>query len=126
MEKKKLTLAEIIAKKAEKKNKEHTTEDVFVESLGGDITIRRVSKEIVYRALDMMGETASNNVYANAYIVYHGVAEFQSQELTNDEKEPVNVVYNLLELYEISDLASKIMKLSGVIKPEDTANEVKN
>jgi hypothetical protein len=124
---KKLTLADLIAKKAEKEAKQNRTEDVYIESLGGHITIQNPPRSVIYKAIDMMGDSAEDNVYANAYLIYHSVKMFQEKELHDayEVKDPVEIVGKLLEPVEINEVATKIMTLAGFAKPEDVEKNLK-
>lgn len=124
----KLTLADLIAKKAEKEAQKNRTEDVYVESLGGSITIHRPANKIIYQAIDMDNSGIEDKLYANAYLIYHSVKSFQEKELHEayGVKEPVEVVFQLLEPIEIKEVAEKIMEISGFAKVEQVEKNSKN
>lgn len=124
----KLTLADLIAKKAAKEAEQNRTVDIFVESLGGSITVQNPKKNVVYKTIDMTGESAEDNMYANAYLVYNSISLFQDKSLHEayEVKDPIEIVEKLLLPVELKQVADKIMELAGFNKPEDTIENVKN
>lgn len=124
----KLTLADLIAKKAAKEAEQNRTVDIYVESLGGSITVQNPKKNVVYKTIDMTGESAEDNMYANAYLVYNSVSMFQDKSLHEayEVKDPIEIVEKLLLPVELKQVADKIMELAGFNKPEDTIENVKN
>lgn len=124
----KLTLSDLIAKKAQKEAAQNRTEDVFIEGLQGCITVHNPDKKILYKAIDMMGESTEDTIYANAFLIYNAVKDFQSPELLKayEVKDNVEIVFKLLTLAEISDVATTIMELTGFAKPEQVKKNLKN
>ncbi|MFD2671812.1 phage tail assembly chaperone [Marinicrinis sediminis] len=125
----KLTLADLIAKKAAKQASKDRTEEVYINSLGGEIDIKRPKNSFLYKTIDMLkDESFEDVIYANSYLIYHSVSAFQDKSLHEayEVKEPVEIVQELLEISEINEVATKILELAGFSKPEDLKNEVKN
>lgn len=124
----KLTLADLIAKKAEKEAQQNKIEDIYIESLGGSITIQSPSKSIVYKAIDMTTDKIEDKMLANCYLIYNSVKDFQKPELHEayEIKDPLQIVEKLLEPFEINEVANKIMELSGFSKPEQIEEDLKN
>lgn len=124
----KLTLADLIAKKAAKEAQQNRTEDVYIDSLGGSISVHNPNKSVIYKVMGKMGENIEDNVYANAELIYHSVKYFQNAELLEayEVKEPVEIVGKLLEPYEINEVATRIMEISGFAKPEEVESNIKN
>ncbi|MNC84341.1 hypothetical protein D3C75_1388640 [compost metagenome] len=58
----------------------------------------------------------------NARLIYNSIKELQDKEFYGD-RDPAAATEELFEPYEVGELADKIMKLSGFIRPEE---EVKN
>ncbi|MDN4093576.1 hypothetical protein QYF48_12195 [Brevibacillus agri] len=123
----KLTLADLIAKKAAKEeSSKNKTTSIYVKSLDGELEIEVPNRKIIYQVIDMTGESMESKMYANAYLVYHSVKLFRQPEMIEGKSDPVDIVFDMLEPYEIGEIQSKIMELSGFVKPEETFEELKN
>lgn len=124
----KLTLEALIAKKAEKEAERSRSEEVYIDSLGGAITVTTPSRNIFYKAMDMAGDTLSSQVYANKFLIYNAVPVFRSKELLEayEVSDNVEIVDILLTMAEINELTEKLMVLGGITKPEKVQEEVKN
>ncbi|SDT22105.1 hypothetical protein SAMN05444162_3455 [Paenibacillaceae bacterium GAS479] len=125
----KLTLADLIAKKADKQAVKFKSEDVYIDGLGGTVTITVPSKSVIYKAIDMMDRTSLESVmYANCFLIYNSIKELQSAELLEayDISDNVLIVDELLTIAEVNELTNKIMVLAGVNKPEEVESELKN
>lgn len=118
----KLTLAALMQKKAAKETQEVKTKEVYVESLGAEITLSGVKRNIIYKITDTEGDSFADKMYANSLAVFHGVSLFQHPDFVGGG-DPVDAINAVLEPYEISELAGEIMKLSGFSKPDE---DVKN
>ncbi|MGQ7276640.1 phage tail assembly chaperone [Brevibacillus thermoruber] len=116
----KLTLADLIAKKAEKEAQANRSEEMYIESLGGSITVHTPKKSVVFKSIDMTGDSVEDNMYANAYLVYESVPMFQDKSLHEayEVKEPVQIVEKLLLPVEIKEVAEKAMELAGFTKKD--------
>ncbi|MBO7747352.1 hypothetical protein I8J29_24510 [Paenibacillus sp. MWE-103] len=123
----KLTLGDLIAAKAAKAERVNRSEEVYIDSLGGTTTMQAPAREVVYKAIDMQGDTA-DNVYSNTYVVYNSIPLFRDPELlaAYEVKDNLEIVARLLEPYEINELAGRAMMLGGYAKPEEAAKGVKN
>lgn len=124
----KLTLTDLVAKKAEKEAARTRSEDVYVESLGGYLTVQSPPRNIFFKSIDMSGDTTESQVYANMFLIYNSVSLFRNSELLAeyDVTDNVEIVEKLLEFHEIKDLAEKAMELSGFMKPQKLDEEIKN
>lgn len=126
----KLTLKDLIAKKAAKQAAKNWSEDVHIESLGGDITVQHPGEKILFKVIDMVdgSGTAEDAVYANAFAVYHAVKLFQSPELHEEYgvMDNIDIVRELLSPFEINELAQLIMERSGFTKAEQVKENAKN
>lgn len=124
----KLTLSALIAKKAEKEAARNRSEDMYIESLGGSITVTAPSRSIFYKAIDMTEDTVESQVYSNMFLVYNAVSLFRNQELLDAYEviDNVDIVDRLLTIAEIKEVANKVMELGGFSKPEEVQEEVKN
>lgn len=123
----KLTLSDLIAKKAAKEAQKTVTAEVFIPSLEGSITVFRPDRHVLYKSGDMSGETISEKMYANAFLVYNSCKAFQTPELQEayGVSDPVDIVSEMLDPIEIQEVAEKITQISGWTKVEAT-QEVKN
>lgn len=126
----KLTLADLIAKKADKEAARTRTKDVYVESLGGLITIQAPERSVLYKGMDMIGDNsnAEDTMYANAFLIYNSVKDFREPDLlaAYEVKDPIEIVGKLLELFEIAEVSEEILALTGFSKPEKVKNDTKN
>lgn len=124
----KLTLSALIAKKADKEAARNRSEDMYIESLGGCITIDVPIRSILYKAIDMTGDTTESQVYANMFIIYNAVSLFRNPELLEayDIKDNVEIVDRLLTIAEIREVAERVLELAGFSKPEEVKQEQKN
>jgi hypothetical protein len=126
----KLTLADLVAKKAAKEARSTQTKDVYVHSLEGNITLEIPTRDTVYKMIDMQGDGSNmaDVVYANAFLVYHAVPLFRDPELLEayDVKDKIEIVGKLLEPFEINEVAGLVMKLAGFTKPEAIEESTKN
>lgn len=124
----KLTLSALIAKKAAKEAAQNFNEDIYIDSLEGEITLTHPGKKICYKAMDMIGESTEENLYANCFLIYHAVKLFQDPELhvAYEVKDPVDIVDKLLTVSEIGKVSSRVMELTGFANVNQADDEVKN
>lgn len=120
----KLTLASLIQKKANKATQEVKTKDVYVASLDAEITLSSVKRNVIYNITDNDADTLEEKMYMNSLVVYHGVSLFQHADFVGDG-DPADAVNDVLEPYEINELAETLMILSGFAK-SDKVDEIKN
>lgn len=127
-ENKKLTLADLIAKKREKQAEKSRIEPFYVTSLGGEVEVSNPGASAVYRIMDMPSDTTEDGVYANATLIYQAVKLFHTPELHDEfeTKDPIDIVLILLTPAEIKLLAEKVMEIAGFSSPEEMSNDVKN
>lgn len=122
----KLTLSDLIAKKAAKEAAQNFSEDIYVDSLEGCITVTNPGKSALYKCMDMVDrESTETTIYANAYLIYHSVKVFQDSALQDayECKDPIEIVGKLLTPVEIGEVATRIIELSGFTKvDEETKN----
>lgn len=122
----KLTLNDLIAKKAAKEAAQNFSEDIYIDSLEGCITVTNPGKSAVYKCMDMMDrESTETTIYANAYLIYHAVKVFQDATLQEayECKDPIEIVGKLLTPIEIGEVAYRITELCGFGKVDE---EIKN
>lgn len=124
----KLTLASLIAKKADKEAARNRSEDMYIESLGGSITVTAPNRSVFYKAVDMTEDSVESQVYSNMFLIYNSVSLFRNQELLEayDVIDNVEIVDRLLTVVEIKEVANKVMELGGFAKPAKEKEELKN
>ncbi|MWC26632.1 phage tail assembly chaperone [Paenibacillus sp. MMS18-CY102] len=126
----KLTLAALIEKKAAREVRANRTEEVFVDSLDGMLTLSVPPKDIVYKSIDMQqeGNSVADTMYSNALVIYHSVELFRDPELLKayEVSDNIEIVSKILEPYEVNDIAVKVLELGGYSKPGATQADLKN
>lgn len=124
----KLTLSALIAKKADKEAARNRSEDMYIESLGGSITVTAPNRSIFYKAVDMTEDSVESQVYSNMFLIYNSVSLFRNQELLEayDVIDNVEIVDRLLTVVEIKEVANKVMELGGFANPTKEKEELKN
>ena len=124
----KLTLDELIRRKVQiqEAKKQRKTQDLYIDSLGGTITITEPTKEILIDVTNMDKDTYS----INKYVVYNCVTEpnLKSQELqdTYECAEPYDIVDKLFSYGEVMQLGSYLNQLSGLTSGVEKLEEIKN
>lgn len=120
----KLTLDELIRRKEQiiMQRKLSETKDLYVESLGGTITITAPPEDILEDMAEMDQTTA------NKYAVYQCVKEpcLKSKELqaVYECTEGMDIVSKLFKIGEITRISEEITALMGYSK--ETVHEIKN
>lgn len=113
--KKKLTIADLIAKKTEKEKKRHETKSFYVESLGGEVLLERPDDETILKAVDMFkDETLSGIMDGYIFLIYNSIALFRNPELHKEYEvlDPLDIVSKLLELSERMAIGEEILKMT--------------
>lgn len=128
---KKLTLEDLINKKAEREFKK--TIDVEVESLGGTITLKQVPLSSILRIIDdsvgTHGQGFVGIAEAIKLLIYHSCPLLQSEKLHEayDCAEPFDIVEKLFtnDLMAINDIGEQLLKLYN-LDLEKIHNMLKN
>lgn len=108
---KKLTLEDLIAKKEQVLAIKKKTQELEIKSLGGSITIKSATTDIISDAISKGGHEA------DVYAVYNCVIEpnLKDKKLQDAYEcfEPIDIVDKLFSNGDASFIAEQIMKLSG-------------
>lgn len=112
-ERKKLTLTELLENTEQYKVKHNVTEDLYIERLGADITIKKLDEATCTDSFEMTKD-GTNSDY---FIVYHSVVEPNLKDAKLQEKlkcvEPTDIVKKIFELGEIALIAQAAIDLAG-------------
>jgi len=120
----KITLSELMARKEQmlegKKTKK--TQELYVASLDGTITIETPDKALVADAVDMEN--------GDIYIAYQCVKEPNLKDASLQKEfgcvEPMEIVEMIFDTGEIPQIAQQIMKLAGYGDSVKAVEEIKN
>lgn len=124
--KKKLTIADLIAKKTEKEKKKHESKLFYVESLGGEVLLERPEDDVILKALDMFkDESLSSIMEGYIFLIYNSVALFRNPELHKEYEvlDPLDIVSKLLELSERMGMGEEILKMTRM---QSVGEDLKN
>lgn len=122
----KLTLAVLIAKKAQNSTRKMRTKDVYVESLDSVITLNEPSKELLYKFSDRFHDTSNNTedrYMAMSYLISQSVDLFKDKSFYEEEGSPELSVHKLLSIEDISMIQEELNKLTSA---KSINEEVKN
>lgn len=123
----KLTLDELIRRKIQiqESKKQRKTQDLYIDSLGGTITITEPTKEILTDISNMGNDTYNVNKYA----VYNCVTDpnLKSQELQEAYEcaEPYDIVDKLFSYGEVTQIGSRLTELAGLTSGVNIAKDLK-
>ena len=126
VEKKKLTLEDLIAKKTEKEHKRNATEPFYVASLDGEIGLTVPEEEVIFKTMDLLeDEDFSNILKTYSYLIYNSVPILRNPELHRayDVVDPLDIVPKLFDIKERVQLGEQLLKMTGL---DELGNDVKN
>ena len=109
-----ITVEDILRRKDFFKEKDNRTQELYVSSLDADIIIKKPSKELLLESSEM-----DDDVEANSFLVYECIKtpDLHSpalHEMFKDKiKEPWDIVYEVFDVMEVSDIADMLIDLSG-------------
>lgn len=122
---KKLTIEQLIG--ARSNREKFATKDIYVESLGGMVTISKCKYDVILGAMDRLTKDSNMTSMLDVFkeLLYKSIAIFRNDELLKayEIAEPFDIVTELLELGEIMTLGNEVLKLYGFDGLED---EIKN
>ena len=124
--KKKLTIADLVAKKTEKEKKKHESKPFYVESLGGEVLLERPEDDVILKALDTFkDESLSSIMEGYIFLIYNSVALFRNPELHKEYEvlDPLDIVSKLLELSERMEMGEEILKMTRM---QSVGEDLKN
>jgi len=113
---KRLTVAELLAKKEQLKQRKKRTQTIYVESLDAEIVIQEPSHAIALESLEMAHDPG-NNDRADIHVVYHCVVEpnLKDAELQIEFgcAEPTDIVGKVFLPGEIAAISGHALQLAG-------------
>ncbi len=111
----KITVKNLLAQKEQLKNKKEVKEDLYIDSLGGDITVKEPSSELCVESFEMAQTGDSSR--ADAHIVYNCVIEptLKDEELQKEYAcvEPSDIVKMIFKPGEIAAISGHCMTMAG-------------
>ncbi|QNB48210.1 hypothetical protein BR63_19205 [Thermanaerosceptrum fracticalcis] len=123
MDKKKLTIKDLIAKKEAIKDQSKILQ-LYVKSLDGLITIQKPSRQLCLDAIEM------GNAEGDAYLVYNSVVEpnLKDKELQDAFGcvSPLDIVEAIFEPGEIVSIAKECLVFAGYGDNVKLVDEIKN
>lgn len=112
----KITIADLLAKKEQLKNKKPKTQTLYVESLGGEIVIQEPDDSIAIEALEMTQDDEQKDL-ADPYLVYNCVIEPNLKDPTLQSEfgcaEPTDIPKIVFKSGEIATIGGFALKLAG-------------
>lgn len=118
MNEKKLTLADLVARKAQSESDKTQYKDVYVEKLGGCLTLKKLPLGKMLDMMDAAGENASlrESLDYEASLIYESCPMLHNKELIGDLAEPTDVVYKILEddIGAIAELSASVLDFYGM------------
>lgn len=112
----KVTVKSLLAKKEELKNKKKQTLTLYVESLGGEITVEEPSRALSMEAIGMSQDPVTADK-ADAHMVYNCVVEpnLRDPELQQEFGcvEPTDIVDMIFRAGDIVSISGYALELSG-------------
>lgn len=109
---KKLTLADFITRKEQRERDKKTpqTDDLYIKSLDGYITVSEPTSE---QLTDARKIAEDNEEYGNTYIVYQCCVEPSLKSAELQSGEPFDTVLSVFKPGEVQMIAAHLMKMAG-------------
>lgn len=124
---KKVTLLELIKNKDKYRADKEYTEDVFIERLEGDITIKKPSRALCLEGADLADDI---NGKSDVHMVYNCCVEpnLKDKELQQayDCKEPDEIVEKIFTPGEISQISRILFEIAGYSSGVERVKDLKN
>lgn len=111
-----LTLEDIIAKKAEKEDSKKAFKNIYIKSLGGDLTFSKPTREDILDCMDAIDdETKVSSVYEGyKKIIYDNCEILKNKELQSAYGVKFNeIVEALLEVGEVMSIGNELIEFGG-------------
>lgn len=121
---KKLTLEDIIAKKAQKEESKIAFRDIEVKSLGGILTFEKPKKEDLFETIDKAEEGRDTESAYNAYtkLIYNCCPMLKKKELQDAYGAKFTaIVDKLFETGEVLTIGNELIEFGGI-----STQEIKN
>lgn len=126
---KKITLVELIKNKDKYRADKEYTENVYVERLGGEITIKKPSRSLCLEAIDLATDESLQGK-SDVHVVYNCCVEpnlkDKELQLAYGCKEPDEIVEKIFTPGEISQLSKVSFEMAGFGDGVKRTNELKN
>jgi len=123
----KVTLEQLIARKAQSEQSKTKVKEIYSEELDGTILAKKLPLEKFFDILDMDRDTSESTFKANCMLIYQSCDIFHNSELIKEFgcKEPYEIVSAVLceNLYDIGKIADEITKLYGDKKTKNNPGE---
>lgn len=114
----KLTLADLVARKQQSESDKAQFKEVYVEKLGGCLTLKKLPLGKMLEMMDAADENASlrESLDYEVGLIYESCPMLHNKELIGDLAEPTDVVYKLLEddIGAIAELAAAVLDFYGM------------
>ncbi|SCY93032.1 phage tail assembly chaperone [Alkaliphilus peptidifermentans] len=126
---KKLTVTDLIKKKEQLKQKEKSTEELYVPSLDSYIIIQKPSRALCMEALSV-AQNDSTQDKADLHMVYNCVVEPNLKDIKLQEEfscvEPMEIVEKIFEAGEIGSISGYCLKMAGYSDSVKAVKDIKN
>lgn len=125
----KLTLDQLLARKAQREDEKLKVKEIYSEILGGVLVAKKLPLGKFLDLTDLVGSTAEEGLKANCMLIYECCDIFHNAELikTFNCAEPYDVILAILNdnVVEIARIAGKIMEFYGYGEKK-IGEEIKN
>lgn len=111
-----LTLEDIIAKKSKKEDSKKAFKNIYIKSLGGDLTFSKPTRGDILDCMDAIDdETKVSSVYEGyKKIIYDNCEMLKSKELQSAYGVKFNeIVEALLEVGEVMSIGNELIEFGG-------------
>lgn len=129
VEKKKLTLVDLIKDKEKIQPKENVTKEILVERLGATVTIRRAEKSLVMDTIEL-GNDENFEGNSDDFFIFNIITEpdLKDPELQKAYGcvEPTDIISKIFEIGEVTGIAQEGMKLAGYNTTVRAIDDLKN
>lgn len=126
---KKLTVTDLIKKKEQLKQKESSTEELFIPSLDAYIIIEKPTRSLCMEAL-AVAQDENTSDKADLHMVYHCVKEPNLKDPKLQEEfgciEPTEIVEKIFEAGEIGSISGFCLQMAGYSDGVKAVKDLKN
>ncbi|MEH7389655.1 phage tail assembly chaperone [Bacillus sp. JJ1474] len=129
MSKKKLTITDLIEQKEKLTKSKKKTRELYIDQLGGTITIEAPERSLVLDSIDLSNDNSYEG-NPDDFLVYNIVVEpnLKDPELQKiyECKEPVDIVSKIFDVGTITGIAKEAMNLAGYNSKVTPVDDLKN
>lgn len=126
---KKLTLVDLMKNKEKYQVKDNTVEELYIQRLDASITITKPDTALCVESFEL-GNNDNQAYKADAFLVYNIVTEPNLKDSALQKEfgcvEPVDIVNELFEPGEITNIAKFGLELAGYANSVDRVKSIKN